>query len=105
MKRVLRLATFTLVPLATFIACGSRGPLDDQITPTIVDSGVADVVVVEDSGVQDSGPPDAGFDAGQGPLQCAQCLGQSCGTAITTCLQDPSCQTVLQCVATTCFGG
>ena len=105
MKRVLRLAIFTLVPFATFVACGSRGPLDDQITPNIVDSGIADVAVVQDSGIEDSGPPDTGFDAGQGPIQCAQCVGQTCGTAITTCLQDPQCQTILQCVATTCFGG
>ncbi|MGH7327349.1 MAG: hypothetical protein ACREJX_03260 [Polyangiaceae bacterium] len=106
MKRVLRVVTFALVPVATFVACGSRGPLDDDITPIVVDSGVADVVAVDqDAPVVDSGPPDTGFDAGQGPIQCAQCVGQTCGTDIATCLQDTSCRDVFQCVITTCIGG
>lgn len=105
MKRVLRLVAIAFVPAVTFVACGSRGPLDDEITPLVVDSGVADVAVVQDAAVQDTSAPDTGFDAGQGPIQCAQCVGQSCGTAIQTCLTDPACQAVLQCVVTTCFGG
>ncbi len=120
MKRVLRIGSLharqshqgrralwlALVPAATFIACGSRGPLDDEIAPNVVDAGTADVVTIDqDAGAQDSGQPDTGFDAGQGPLQCAQCVGQTCGTDIATCLQDTTCRSVLQCIGTTCFGG
>lgn len=106
MQRFAQLVLLSLLPAATVAACGSRGPLDDNIVNVAVDSGVADVVTVDQGAPDiDTGAPDTGFDAGSGPLQCAQCVGQTCGTALTTCITDPSCTTVLQCIATTCVGG
>jgi hypothetical protein len=38
-------------------------------------------------------------------IQCGTCVTQQCGTDVLTCLTDPACQTILQCVGTTCLGG
>jgi hypothetical protein len=40
-----------------------------------------------------------------GIVDCGICVFSSCGTDFLTCLQDTSCATSLQCVATTCLTG
>jgi hypothetical protein len=105
MQRALLLVLVAFFLAAVTGACGSRGPLDDDII-LITDSGAADVAIV-DANVPDVTPiVDAGkpvVDAGTGLIQCGTCVAQTCGTDVTTCLTDPSCQTILTCVATTCF--
>lgn len=104
MQRPLLLVLVAFFLAAVLGACGSRGPLDDDLV-TITDSGVVDTGIVDanvtDVIVVDSAPPVV--DAGTGLIQCGTCVAQQCGTDVTTCLTDPSCQSVLTCVATTCF--
>ncbi|MDB4944971.1 MAG: hypothetical protein JWP97_4505 [Labilithrix sp.] len=108
------------------VACGSRGPLDDDgpVVSTL-DSGAlpadaadagelpSDAATPEDGAGHDGGGPDGGktdggHDAGaEGGtiVDCGSCLVGSCGTQILACVQSPSCRTTLQCVASTCLSG
>jgi predicted small lipoprotein YifL len=106
MQRAVLLVFVAFFLAAVLGACGSRGPLDDDLV-TVVDSGVIEASVVDANvpdvvAVVDAGKPVV--DAGTGLIQCGTCVAQTCGTDVTTCLTDPSCQTILTCVATTCFG-
>jgi hypothetical protein len=105
MQRAGLLAAFAFFLAAVLGACGSRGPLDDDIILVtdsgVVDTGVIDANVQDVVTVTDSGTPVV--DAGTGLIQCGTCVAETCGTDVTTCLADPSCQTILTCVATTCF--
>jgi hypothetical protein len=103
MQRAVILVSLAFFLAAVLGACGSRGPLDDEII-LVTDSGVVEASIdsaVPDSAVADSAPPVV--DAGTGLIQCGTCVAQQCGTDVTTCITDPSCQSILTCVATTCF--
>ncbi|MEO7113524.1 MAG: hypothetical protein ABI183_24005 [Polyangiaceae bacterium] len=104
MQRTLLLVLVAFFLAAVLGACGSRGPLDDDIV-AVTDAGITDAITdqvsLPDVAVVDSAPPVV--DAGTGLIQCGTCVAQQCGPDVTQCLTDPSCQAVLTCVATTCF--
>ena len=108
MQRTVHFAAIAFFLAAVLGACGSRGPLDDDIILINADSGVIDSGVIDSAPVVDSAPPpisDAAIDTGTGLIQCGTCVAEQCGTDVLTCITDPACQTILQCVGTTCFGG
>jgi hypothetical protein len=103
-------------------ACGSRGPLGDDVDFNLqqpgVDGGVTDGTIGADASgdakLPDSGRVDARADArtDTGPdnpiqdiIQCTQCLTTKCGTQLQTCLQDPNCRNTFSCVAQKCLTG
>jgi hypothetical protein len=107
-----------LMMALTAAACGSRGPLDvDVVQPVASPSNDAGsnnpINVVDASGPENPAPVDSG-PQGQadaralveaGLLTCGTCVAQQCGTQIFTCIQDTTCRTELQCIATTCLAG
>jgi hypothetical protein len=109
MQRTVLLASIAFFLAAALGACGSRGPLDDDIILVSPDSGVIDSGGTDAISVVDSAPPvDAApppVDAGTGLIQCGTCVASQCGTDVTTCLTDPACTAIIQCVGTTCLGG
>jgi hypothetical protein len=109
MQRTVLLAAIAFFLAAVLGACGAAGPLDDDLILITPDSGVIDSAAPDATPVPDAGPPvDAApppVDAGTGLIQCGTCVASQCGTDVTTCLTDPSCTSIIQCVATTCFAG
>ena len=104
-----------LVPGVLLVACGARGPLDITVIEEAPGDGGSDGALVEasvdasDAGDGGESARDAeeqeaaGFDGG--PLvNCATCVGESCGQQLITCVTDTNCLNALQCVATTCIG-
>lgn len=87
------------------LACGSRGPLDDQPygdasidVGSSVDGGTGD-------GAADSSPvTDARADVNP-IVNCGQCLVQQCGQKIQQCVQDTGCRGILQCAVQKCLSG
>ncbi|MBN8613681.1 MAG: hypothetical protein J0L92_24005 [Deltaproteobacteria bacterium] len=49
------------------------------------------------AGTLDAGPPN---DAGPGPLACTTCAMSSCGSELTDCLADDTCEALALCVST-----
>jgi len=99
------------------VACGSRGPLDFEVIKEYPDASVsvdamADVpgetidVAARDvlADVIDATPEAMGPDVGPIPA-CVQCIGQSCGQQLLTCLTATACRTALQCVVQMCLAG
>ena len=87
-------------------ACGSRGPLDDDLygsndAGTAADVASVDVTVPDPV---DAAPArDAGREAASSsPIDCGVCLFSQCGPAIFACVQSPGCRTAFQCVITDC---
>src|SRR5579885_3481138 len=89
-----------------FVACGARGPLDVEIVQETPADAAVEANVVE-AGVDAADATDAadapdetgrpGFDGG--PLvNCGQCIAQSCGQQLLTCITSAACRTALQCV-------
>jgi hypothetical protein len=89
-------------------ACGARGPLDivvvEEQPPPDAGADVASSVDAPPDSPQ-VGPPVGlpGLDSGL--VTCGMCLAQNCGSEIGMCISTPSCQSTLQCVATTCLAG
>lgn len=83
-----------------WLACGSRGPLDDSPLGTLSDASTNDVLAPMS---------DAAVDASPSPIieiqQCATCLQEKCGQTFGACLSDPKCQTTVQCLITQCAAG
>ena len=127
-------SAFTVLPAGIVMAaCGSRGPLDDdvEVVYLVADAGqdvtaAADVGAGADTGggtpdsssstdaQADTGrrmpPPgmDGGIidiDTGIPVLNCGLCVVQQCGSQVLGCIESPTCQTTLQCVATMCLAG
>ncbi len=96
-------AIAAVLPIA--IACGSRGPLDDQpYGDASTDVGQVDGAI---DGARD-GAGDAAVDARADVnpiINCGQCLAQQCGQKIATCIQDTACRSILQCAAQKCLQG
>lgn len=100
-------APLLLAGAAFVVACGSRGPLDDD--GPLDAGGAADVVVTVDAPadtsppVPDATPPvDAGREGGS-ILGCGTCLVTECSQGILECVQDSKCQATFQCVITDCL--
>lgn len=90
-------------------ACGSRGPLDDSPSDFGQDASLGlDGASPNDASANKDATPtpvDAGLpDTSPSPLACAQCVGQSCGMQVSTCLQDTACRNLLTCAAQKCAG-
>jgi hypothetical protein len=93
----------SLVGAALVLACGSRGPLDEDGP---LDAGsAADVVTVEPDDA--APPPDAAsVDAapeGGSIVGCGTCLVKACSQDIVQCVQEPGCRATFQCVITDCL--
>jgi hypothetical protein len=98
------------------VACGSRGPLDIEVIREYPDASapvdaIADVPgetsdVAHDvlADVIDAAPEAMGPDANP-VTACVQCLTQTCGQQLLTCITSTGCRTALQCVVQTCLGG
>ena len=96
------------------VACGARGPLDDDGPLVSADAATTDgPTSLTDADLPDAsidGPslrdaePDAASEGGS-IIDCGQCVIGTCGTSILMCLQSTGCRTTLQCVATTCLSG
>jgi hypothetical protein len=97
----------------TIVACGSRGPLDIDVIEYVNDAsatvdgagddGAGDGANNGDGGASD-GPVDVGPE-GNPLVNCGQCIAQSCGQQVLTCITDTTCRTTLQCVVQMCLGG
>ncbi len=99
------LASVSLLGVA---ACGSRGPLLDDPVGGRVDASADDAAADAaqgDAADADASPADAATEAAPTPLQCGQCIFQQCGSKLQTCLTDPPCQQILQCVTQKCLLG
>jgi hypothetical protein len=95
--------------------CGARGPLDVIIVEETPADASMDAKVLDGStdgdGVADAFPDalESGPEAGDGgsdgnPLfSCGQCLLESCGNQVITCITASACTTALQCAVTTCL--
>lgn len=94
--------TFGLACVVFASACGSRGPLDDELffDASAADVASADVVVP----TEDAAPVDAGRDAPPSPIECGICLVGQCSQNIIGCVTDPGCREAFQCVITDCAG-
>jgi predicted small lipoprotein YifL len=113
------LATCALASAATLAACGSRGPLDiGSVDEQGGDVDASDLVDAEEASAPIDASADAGhdgasgrdaggffFDSGTPAINCTACVFSQCGQGVLTCISDPQCGQVLQCVATTCLGG
>jgi predicted small lipoprotein YifL len=100
-----RFVVAVLAVIPVVVACGSRGPLDDQpYSDASTDVGQLDGAV---DGARD-GAVDAPVDARPDVnpiINCGQCVAQQCGQKIATCIQDVACRSILQCAAQKCLGG
>lgn len=100
----LALASF----VAITVACGSRGPLDDD-GPIDAATGAVDALPGDTAPIIDAAPPpkDGPSDSREGGtiIECGSCLIGQCGADILKCVQATGCRTTLQCVATTCLAG
>ncbi|HEX8796585.1 MAG TPA: hypothetical protein VF765_36795 [Polyangiaceae bacterium] len=114
-RRALVSAAFVMPVLV--VACGSRGPLDIEVIREVPDSGASADVVLDVpaettdvashdalADVVDAEPEAMGPDAGPIPA-CVQCLTQSCGQQLITCVTSTGCRTALQCVVQMCLTG
>ena len=108
---------FVVIPVSfgvLVVACGSRGPLDDDgplVSTTTDAAGNTDAPSAPDADDTDAasdamsgrdGRADAGSDGGS-VIACGSCVITSCGSSILMCLEDTGCRTTLQCVTTTCL--
>jgi hypothetical protein len=89
-----------VVATLLLLACGSRGPLDDEPVVAPEDAAAPDVRTTPDADVPDASiPPEAGI------ASCAACVFTTCSPRILTCFESPACRAVFQCIVTTCLGG
>ncbi|MBX3227972.1 MAG: hypothetical protein KIT84_27895 [Labilithrix sp.] len=99
----MRRAVLSILAVAGAVAagCGSRGPLDDDaLGATTDDAGVTpDAATTTPRPVLDAGRPEREA----GAVSCGICVLESCTPAITSCLSNPQCTGIFQCVATTCL--
>ncbi|MFO0663253.1 MAG: hypothetical protein U0174_04840 [Polyangiaceae bacterium] len=105
-----------LVPmtLGAFLACGSRGPLDDFTTIEVVkDSSTNTVdseVFIDATPTVDASTKDVRDAADERSqidkvIDCAQCLNNNCGDKFTSCFANAACRDTFQCAITQCLSG
>jgi hypothetical protein len=106
MLSTLSVTLFMTVTAGIVVACGARGPLDDDAP---LDAGAAADVTTVDVVDAAPEPPDApppikdAAPEGGSILGCGTCLIGMCSKDILACVQDTACRTTFQCVATTCL--
>jgi predicted small lipoprotein YifL len=103
-----------LVASLFLAACGARGPLDITVIQEVEGPEAStDAAVVEAStdAADASDAAEAGKEGGTfgidgGPLiNCGECVAQSCGSQVLTCIESPNCLSAIQCAVTTCLSG
>jgi predicted small lipoprotein YifL len=97
--------SLAIAACALFVsACGSRGPLEYEIVVNNVADAATDATEDALFDAAADARLDARPEATPSLIDCGTCITQKCGQNILTCIQNPGCQQIFQCVAQKCFG-